>query len=107
MQIYIPPVKWLLLAVATLAAMFLFGSPDVLGGAAVLMVTDSFPDDLMTPDEAAVDLGVQPATLASWRSTGYGPDFWKWGRVIRYSRQVNADWKAQGRRSPRAAGRHP
>ena len=110
MQICIPAVKWLLLTAGMLAAVFLFGSPDVLGEAAVLMVTDRFPNDPndeMTPDEAAKDLGVKPATLASWRSTGVGPDFWKWGRNIRYSRQVNADWKAQQRRSPRASGQHP
>jgi hypothetical protein len=35
-----------------------------------------FPDDLIPEDEAAVDLRVKRSTLAAWRSTGKGPDFW-------------------------------
>ena len=53
-----------------------------------------FPDDLMPQNEAADDLDVKETTLATWRSTGKGPDFWKWGRAIFYSRAVNAAWKA-------------
>ena len=60
-----------------------------------------FPDDLMPQNEAADDLDVKETTLATWRSTGKGPDFWKWGRAIFYSRAVNAAWKAQHRRQPR------
>jgi hypothetical protein len=60
-----------------------------------------FPDDLMPQSEAAVDLGVKPSTLAAWRSTGRGPDFWKWGRDILYSRSANAAFKARHRRQPR------
>ena len=65
-----------------------------------------FPDDLMLPPEAADDLRVKEATLATWRSTGKGPDFWKWGRDVFYSRSTNAAWKAQHRRQPRPKPRN-
>jgi hypothetical protein len=61
----------------------------------------NLPDDLMLAAEAAEDLHQKESTLASWRSTGRGPDFWKIGRLIFYSRRVNREWKAQQRRSPR------
>jgi hypothetical protein len=60
----------------------------------------NLPDDFISPAETAADLNVTEATLASWRSTGRGPDFWKFGRSISYSRRVNREWKAQQRRSP-------
>jgi hypothetical protein len=59
------------------------------------------PDDLITEDEAAADLKQKKSTLATWRSIGKGPDFWKLGRGIYYSRQANADWIAKQRRAPR------
>ena len=62
-----------------------------------------FPDDLISTPEAAEDLKQKESTLAAWRATGRGPDFWKFGRSIFYSRRVNAEWKAQQRRSPRRA----
>jgi hypothetical protein len=64
-------------------------------------VTENFPNDLISSAETAEDLDVEEATLAHWRSTGRGPDFWKWGRTVKYSRSVNAAWKAAQRRSPR------
>jgi hypothetical protein len=62
---------------------------------------DNFPDDLIPAAEAAKDLQLQESTLAAWRSLGRGPDFWKLGRAIFYSRRVNREWKARQRRSPR------
>jgi hypothetical protein len=65
--------------------------------------SDDLPDndDLIDEDAAAVDLHVKVGTLASWRATGRGPDFYKFGRIIRYSRRLNAEWKARQRKSPR------
>jgi hypothetical protein len=70
-------------------------------------MSDQFPDDLPDDDdlideqESSRDLHVKTSTLASWRATGKGPDFFKFGRIIRYSRRLNAEWKARQRRSPR------
>jgi hypothetical protein len=61
----------------------------------------SFPDDLIDTVEAAEDLKVKQSTLAFWRATGKGPDFYKFGRGIFYSRKINAAWKSRQRRSPR------
>jgi hypothetical protein len=60
-----------------------------------------FPDDLIPEDQAAADLRQKKSTLATWRSTGKGPDSWKLGRSIFYSLSANAAWKAAQRRSPR------
>jgi hypothetical protein len=60
-----------------------------------------FPDDLINEDESAVDLKQKKSTLRTWRSTGKGPDYWRLGRSVYYSRSTNANWKAQQRRSPR------
>jgi hypothetical protein len=63
-------------------------------------VSNDFPDDLISAEETAADLHVKPQTLASWRATGLGPDFFKLGRAVYYSRKVTAEWKAKQRRSP-------
>lgn len=44
------------------------------------------PDQLMTQQEAATLLAVQPDTLAQWRNRGQGPAFRKLGKAIRYRR---------------------
>jgi hypothetical protein len=64
---------------------------------------DDLPDDgdLIDEDESSRDLGVKTSTLASWRATGKGPDFYKFGRLVRYSRRLNREWKGQQRRQPR------
>jgi hypothetical protein len=64
--------------------------------------TDIDPaDDYIDPAETAEDLGVTTSTLAGWRCSGRGPDFWKWGRTVKYRESTNAKWKAAQRRSPR------
>jgi excisionase family DNA binding protein len=41
--------------------------------------------ELLTPQEAAKAIGVSPATLATWRSTGrYRLNYIKSGRLVRY-----------------------
>jgi hypothetical protein len=62
---------------------------------------DILPDDLISDDETAADLGVKTTTLASWRSLGRGPDFFKVGRTVKYSRSLNKEWIAAQRRRPR------
>ncbi len=44
--------------------------------------------DLLTQDEAAEQLGVQPSTLERWRFVGAGPKFCKVGRLVRYRRSA-------------------
>jgi hypothetical protein len=66
---------------------------------------ETFPDyladgDELSKEESADDLGVSVATLASWRSTGRGPAFWKYGRVIKYSKRGNREWKLAQRVNP-------
>jgi hypothetical protein len=43
-------------------------------------------DQLLTPEDAALFLAVQPDTLAHWRNRGIGPVFRKIGRAVRYRR---------------------
>jgi hypothetical protein len=62
---------------------------------------DILPDDLISDDETATELGVKKATLSSWRSTGKGPDFFKVGRTVKYSRTINRQWVSAQRRRPR------
>jgi hypothetical protein len=56
--------------------------------------------DELSKEESANDLDVSVATLATWRSIGRGPPFWKFGRTIKYSRRANAEWKRAQRVDP-------
>lgn len=59
-------------------------------------------DDLLTPTELAVMLGMSVRTLANWRSAGKGPPYLKIGveppeghqdrRKVRYQRAVAERW---------------
>lgn len=40
--------------------------------------------ETMTPEQVAAKLGLEPSTLAVWRSTGRGPTFVKSGNRIMY-----------------------
>lgn len=42
--------------------------------------------ELMTTHDVAALLAVSPQTLAMWRSNGRGPDYMKFGKVVRYER---------------------
>lgn len=48
--------------------------------------------ELMTTEEAAALLDVQPNTLAKWRRLDAGPPFVKVGRNVRYRRRDLAEW---------------
>lgn len=55
------------------------------------------PADLLTPEQAALVLGVSDKTLATWRSTGrYALPFLRCGARIRYRRTDLLAW-LQGR----------
>lgn len=50
--------------------------------------------DILTPEEAAAVLKVQPSTLKKWRSRGDGPRFSRKGNMIRYRRSKIDEWLA-------------
>lgn len=51
------------------------------------------PADLLTPEQAALVLGISAKTLATWRSTGrYALPFLRCGARIRYRRTDLAAW---------------
>ena len=57
------------------------------------------------PGQAATILGVQPRTLARWRSEGSGPKYYKFGRQIRYLLPDLSEWIAsKGIIPPRGGG---
>jgi helix-turn-helix protein len=62
----------------------------------------TFPDDLLTDDEAAADLGVCTKTLARWRKTGGGPKYVQFpgSRLIKYRRGDLTDFKRASVREP-------
>lgn len=50
---------------------------------------------LLTPEEAAIYIGVSPGTLSVWRSTGrYALPFIKAGRLVRYDAAALGAWLA-------------
>jgi hypothetical protein len=61
-------------------------------------------DDLLTPEEAAKELRVNPFTLKNWRSTGlYDLPFIKIGGRVFYRRSVIDDAKHNGLKKAGAA----
>ncbi|WP_136066367.1 helix-turn-helix domain-containing protein [Modicisalibacter radicis] len=60
-----------------------------------LTSTQALPSlaDLLTPEEAALQLGVSSRTLATWRSTGrHALPYVKVGSRVRYRRQDLNSW---------------
>lgn len=53
--------------------------------------------ETLTPEGAAKILGVQTSTLASWRSSGKGPKFMKYGNRIVYRTEDVHEFIAKGR----------
>lgn len=61
------------------------------------------PADLLTPEQAALALGLSVKTLAAWRSTGrHSLPFIRCGGRIRYRRDALAAW-LYARQSTRTA----
>lgn len=52
--------------------------------------------DFFTGSEAARYLRFSPATLAIWRSQGYGPAYFKIGHSVRYRRADLQAWATKG-----------
>ena len=51
------------------------------------------PDQLLDPGQAGAILGVEPSTLAVWRSVGrYSLKYIKVGRLVRYRAGDLAEW---------------
>ena len=51
----------------------------------------------LSPPEVEQLYGIRVNTLAAWRSRGQGPDFFKMGKVIRYSQEEMEEF-VQGHR---------
>lgn len=49
-------------------------------------------DRLLTPEQVAIVLGIQPKTLARWRMRKIGVPFIRVGRTIRYNEKDVIDW---------------
>jgi hypothetical protein len=49
-------------------------------------------DELLTPSDVRVYLGVPLGTLANWRYLGRGPAYLRVGRHVRYRQSAIAAW---------------
>lgn len=49
-------------------------------------------DELLTPSDVSVYLGVPLGTLANWRYLGRGPAYLRVGRHVRYRQSAIAAW---------------
>jgi hypothetical protein len=67
---------------------------ETLNNQAALDYLDGFIDE----NQAAKFLCQSVRTLQKWRTTGYGPDYFKPGRSVRYSRRDLRDWTESRRR---------
>ena len=57
------------------------------------------PDQMLTEYETANLICQSVRTLQKWRVTGFGPEFFKIGRSVRYRRREVLDWIDSRRRS--------
>lgn len=70
---------------------------------------DAPPEALLSAEQAAIYLGVKPATLAIWRSSGrYDLPYLKIGRLIRYRLGDLQRWveSRSRRQTGEVGGRH-
>jgi Helix-turn-helix domain len=54
-------------------------------------------DEYLTEKQVEAILGVKVRTLQSWRLSGYGPEFFKFGTKVRYTRELLDKWAAAQR----------
>lgn len=57
------------------------------------------PDQFFTESQAAEIVCQSVRTLQKWRVTGFGPNFHKFGRSVRYGRYELAQWIDSRRRN--------
>jgi hypothetical protein len=69
----------------------------------VTTINPNIPDELVRDTVAAKILSVTAATLATWRSQGRGPPYYKLGRGVFYHRGDLADFITANRRTPTKA----
>lgn len=60
---------------------------------------EPYDDALVDTKEAARILNLAPATLATWRTRGGGPDYVKLGSRVAYARPTLRAWALARRRS--------
>ena len=56
--------------------------------------------DFISTEVAAEYIGVTNKTLEHWRSTGYGPIYYKKKGIIKYERNAINEWISEGRVNP-------
>jgi hypothetical protein len=61
------------------------------------------PQEMVDEQEAAAIIGVQPQTMAAWRSHNRGPTYYKVGRYVRYRPHDLGRYVAAGKVTPSAA----
>ena len=59
---------------------------------------------LLTRKQAAIQLGIQPQTLAAWSCQGTGPPYIKHGRFVRYRVHDLEKWLESQLVQPNGAG---
>jgi predicted DNA-binding transcriptional regulator AlpA len=64
------------------------------------MPSDEAKVELVRDGEAAKIIHQKRSTLATWRSAGKGPAYFKVGRCVYYSKADLAAWIASRRREP-------
>ena len=57
------------------------------------------PDQMLAEHETAKILCQSVRTLQKWRVTGFGPEFFKIGRSVRYRRREVLEWIESRRRA--------
>jgi hypothetical protein len=65
------------------------------------------PHELISANEAAQLLHLEPSTLADWRCDDKGPAYIRLGKRIFYRRADISTWIGQQRHEPRRAARQP
>lgn len=50
--------------------------------------------EYLSPEQVATLLDVKVGTLAAWRCRGEGPEFYRFGTLIRYQRKTIDEWAA-------------
>ena len=74
--------------------------PDIVSRA--VMIDDLGPIGFVTTETAAKFLSLSPHSLECYRSGGYGPPYYKFGKSVRYAVRDLETWIARQRITARA-----